>query len=143
MGNLLLFRKQQIPRSGRSALSEAEGPRNDSAFARNPGVKIQVVSSRDTTPAAQAIQLEILRTMSGEQRLLLAFEMSELARELAKAGIRRQHPEWSETRVTRELLKLAFYPAPLPAGFDGEGQTNLSKSTSAKTESALMSLPCG
>jgi hypothetical protein len=53
--------------------------------------------------------------MTGEQRLLLAFEMTEFARELAKAGIRREHPDWPETRVTRELLKRAFSPAPLPA----------------------------
>lgn len=70
----------------------------------------------DTTPAAQAVQLEILRAMSGEQRILLAFEMSEFARELAKEGIRRDHPEWPESRITRELLRLAFFPAPLPAG---------------------------
>jgi len=52
--------------------------------------------------------------MSGEQRLLLAFEMSMFARELASAGIRQEHPEWSETEVARELLRLAFLPAPLP-----------------------------
>ena len=69
----------------------------------------------DTNPAVQAIQLEILRGMSGEQRILLAFEMSLFARELAKEGIRREHPEWPEERVTRELLRLAFFPAPLPA----------------------------
>jgi hypothetical protein len=53
--------------------------------------------------------------MSGEQRLLLAFEMSLFVRELAKEGIRREHPEWPEERLTRELLRLAFLPAPLPA----------------------------
>ncbi|HEY7352054.1 MAG TPA: hypothetical protein VH596_04730 [Terriglobales bacterium] len=74
------------------------------------------MSRTDTTSAAEAIQFEILRTMSGEQRLLLAFEMTDFARELAKAGIRREHPEWLEARVTRELLRLAFFPAPLPTG---------------------------
>jgi hypothetical protein len=68
----------------------------------------------DTSPAAQALQLEIQRRMSGEQRMLLAFEMSLFARDLAKAGIRHEHPEWSEARVARELLRLAFFPAPLP-----------------------------
>jgi len=47
--------------------------------------------------------------------MLLAFEMSLFARDLAKAGIRHEHPEWSEARVARELLRLAFFPAPLPA----------------------------
>jgi hypothetical protein len=71
----------------------------------------------DTSPAAQTIQLEILRAMTGEQRLLLAFEMSLFARELARAGIQQEHPDWPEARVARELLRLAFLPEPLPAGF--------------------------
>lgn len=69
----------------------------------------------DTSPAAQAVQREILRAMSGEQRLLLAFEMSLFVRELATEGIRRNHPEWPEARVARELLRLAFFPATLPS----------------------------
>jgi len=54
--------------------------------------------------------------MSGEQRIFLAFEMSLFARELAKEGVRRDHPEWTEAQVARELLRQAFLPAPLPAG---------------------------
>jgi len=57
---------------------------------------IHPVPHTDTSPAAQAVQLELLRAMSGEQRILLAFEMSLFARELAKEGIRREHPEWPE-----------------------------------------------
>ena len=70
----------------------------------------------DTTPEAKAIQERILRNMTGEQRLLLAWDMSLFARELARAGIRKDHPDWSEAQVARELLRLAFLPAPLPAG---------------------------
>jgi hypothetical protein len=69
----------------------------------------------DTTPSAQAIQLQVQRAMSGEQRLLMAFEMSMFARELARERIRREQPEWPETRVARELIRLAFLPEPLPA----------------------------
>jgi len=69
----------------------------------------------DTTPSAQAIQLEVQRAMSGEQRLLMAFEMSMFARELASERIRCEHPEWPETQVARELIRLAFLPEPLPA----------------------------
>lgn len=69
----------------------------------------------DTSPAAQGVQLDILQAMSGEQRILLALEMSLFARELAKEGIQREHPEWPEARVARELLRLAFFPAPLPS----------------------------
>jgi hypothetical protein len=74
------------------------------------------VVTLDTSPAAQALQLKIQSAMSGEQRLRMAFEMSMFARELAKAGIRRDHPEWTEAQVARELLRLAFLPAPLPPG---------------------------
>lgn len=68
----------------------------------------------DTAPTAQAVQLDIQRSMSGEQRLLLAFEMSLFARELNRERIRREHPDWPETQLDRELLRLAFLPGPLP-----------------------------
>jgi len=74
------------------------------------------VATSDTSPAAEALPLKIQNAMSGEQRLLLALEMSLFARELAKAGIRRDHPEWTEAQVAHELLRLAFFPAPLPVG---------------------------
>ena len=76
---------------------------------------IFVVPITDTTPEAQARQLEILRAMSGEQRMTLAYEMSMFARDLAREGIRRDHPEWTEAQIARELLRRAFFPAPLPA----------------------------
>jgi hypothetical protein len=69
----------------------------------------------DTSPEARAKQDEILRAMSGEQRITLAYEMSMFARDLAREGIRRDHPEWAEAQIARELLRLAFLPAPLPA----------------------------
>jgi hypothetical protein len=75
------------------------------------------VSTTDTSPEAQEIQLQVQRSMTGEQRFLMAFEMSLFARELAKAGIRQEHPEWGDTQVARELLRLAFLPGPLPARF--------------------------
>lgn len=71
----------------------------------------------DTSPAAQALQLENYRAMTGEQRLLLAFEMSEFGRELNRARLRQEHPHWTEAEIERELLRLAFFPQPLPRGF--------------------------
>jgi hypothetical protein len=63
------------------------------------------------------MQLEIHRSMTGEQRLLLAFEMCEFGRELNRARLRQEHPEWTEQQIARELLRIAFFPHPLPAGF--------------------------
>ncbi|MGP0018451.1 MAG: hypothetical protein ACLPHP_07780 [Candidatus Sulfotelmatobacter sp.] len=73
------------------------------------------MSITDTSRAAQEVQLQVQRAMSGEQRLLLAFEMSLFARDLARERICLDHPEWEQAQVDRELLRLAFLPAPLPA----------------------------
>jgi acyl-ACP thioesterase len=69
----------------------------------------------DTSPEVEAMQLEIRRKMTGAQRLRLALEMSQFARELKKAGIRQDHPDWTERQVMVELFRLAFFPEPLPA----------------------------
>jgi hypothetical protein len=69
---------------------------------------------RDTTPEAAKVQTEILRGLTGEQRLRTAFEMSMLARELCLARLSHEHPEWTEAERRRELLRYAFSPGPLP-----------------------------
>ena len=71
----------------------------------------------DTTPEARAAQLKVHQAMSGEQRLLLAFEMSVFAREVAAAHLREQHPGWSEAEVSRELIRIAFLPDLPPPPF--------------------------
>ncbi|HEU0076594.1 MAG TPA: hypothetical protein VFQ76_03030 [Longimicrobiaceae bacterium] len=68
----------------------------------------------DTSPEAAEIQASIHRRMTGEERLRLAVEMSETARELALARLRAEHPDWSERELKRELLRYAFGSAPLP-----------------------------
>lgn len=70
----------------------------------------------DTSPQAQALQFKIQNAMTGEQRITLAYEMSMFARDLAREGIRRDNPDWTEAQIARELLRLAFLPATLPPG---------------------------
>ena len=70
---------------------------------------------RDTSLKVEAMQLEMLRSMTGGQRLLLGMEMSLFSREFMKAGIRRDHPDWTERQVLLEALRLAFLPQPLPS----------------------------
>jgi hypothetical protein len=79
-------------------------------------VLTSAVGFSDTSVAADQVQIEVLRKLSGERTFLIALEMSEFARELARGGIRDRHPEWSEQQVTRELIRLAFFPQepPLP-----------------------------
>ena len=52
--------------------------------------------------------------MTGEQRILLVLEMSLSARELAKAQIRHDHPEWEKWQVDLEWFKIVFSPEPVP-----------------------------
>ncbi|HWX54236.1 MAG TPA: hypothetical protein VN176_06555 [Verrucomicrobiae bacterium] len=68
----------------------------------------------DTSPEIAAMQIGIRRSLSDAQRLQIALDMSLFARELTKAGIRRDHPEWSEKQIMIEVFRLAFLPKPLP-----------------------------
>ena len=77
---------------------------------------IRSVALSDTSLEAREMQFRIWQSMSDERRSELAIKMTEFARELAKAGIRRDHPEWSERQITLELLRRALWPQPLPAG---------------------------
>jgi hypothetical protein len=36
--------------------------------------------------------------------MILAYEMSMFARELAREGIRRDHPDWSEAQIARGII---------------------------------------
>ena len=48
-------------------------------------------------------QIEILRAMTGEQRLRLAEQLYWSARKLKLAGLRAQHPDWTEEQLNAEL----------------------------------------
>jgi hypothetical protein len=63
--------------------------------------------------SALELQISKYRRMSGEQRLAIALSLHELACDLAREGIRRQHPAANEEeveRLLRERLKLARKP---------------------------------
>ena len=55
--------------------------------------------------AAQALekQIERYRQMTGEQRLKIALDLHELPCNVAREGIRRQHPSASEAEVEKLL----------------------------------------
>lgn len=63
-----------------------------------------------TAPTALEKQIERYRLMTGEQRLAIALELHELSCDIAREGIRRQHPDADAAEVERLLrhrLKLA------------------------------------
>jgi hypothetical protein len=53
--------------------------------------------------AALEKQIECYRRMSGEQRLAIALDLHEKSCEIAREGIRRQHPEANADEVERLL----------------------------------------
>ena len=61
-----------------------------------------------TSPEAAAIQDEIFRRMTPEQRVRLAIEMSESMRNVALAGLRSRRTELNEAELSRELLRVMY-----------------------------------
>lgn len=58
-----------------------------------------------TPEAALNQQIEGYRKMTGEQRLKIALDLRELACDVARAGIRHQHPHATEAEVDERLRK--------------------------------------
>jgi len=58
-----------------------------------------------TATAALEKQIELYRRMSGEQRLAVALGLHELSCNIAREGIRRQHPDTDDTEVERLLRR--------------------------------------
>ena len=56
-----------------------------------------------TAAAASDKQIECYRRMTGEQRLAIALDLHELSCEIAREGIRHQHPEADTAEVERLL----------------------------------------
>ena len=53
--------------------------------------------------AALEVQIARYRNMSGAQRVAIALELHEMACDIARAGIRRQHPELGKAEVEKQL----------------------------------------
>jgi len=60
----------------------------------------------DTSPDADAVQLEAYRRMGGPGRAQVMFRLSEMARRTTEAGIRRRHPEYDDGHVMLALARL-------------------------------------
>jgi len=53
-----------------------------------------------------AEQIAALRSMTGAQRLRMAERLYWSARKLKLAGLRFEHPNWSEERLNEELIQV-------------------------------------
>jgi hypothetical protein len=69
---------------------------------------------RDTTPEAWAVILAVLRRLTGAQKVAIAIEMSEFVRDLALAGLRREHPDWPDKEIRLALMRRWYAGCSLP-----------------------------
>ena len=60
----------------------------------------------DTSPDADAVQVEAYRRMGGAGRVQVMFRLTEMARRTSEAGIRKRHPEYDDPRVLLALARL-------------------------------------
>jgi len=66
------------------------------------------MGARDTSAEAAAIQQEAVRRLGPSGRFNVAAELTNMVRELARAGIRRRHPEYDADRVSKELARIIY-----------------------------------
>jgi hypothetical protein len=60
--------------------------------------------SSDTTPAAQQKQYELMRQLSPERKLSLAFALTDATRKLILADLRHRFPKAEENEIKRRFI---------------------------------------
>ena len=58
----------------------------------------------DTSPDANAIQVEAYRRMGGTGRAQVMFRLGEMARQTTAAGIRSRHPDYDDDQVRDDRI---------------------------------------
>jgi len=59
----------------------------------------------DTTLEAARKQFEFLRRLPPQKRALISFEISDNVRQNVIAGIKKLHPDFTDTQIKKELLR--------------------------------------
>ena len=62
----------------------------------------------DTSPDANAIQIEAYRRMGGTGRAQVMFRLAERARQTTAAGIRSRHPDYDDEQVLLAWARLLY-----------------------------------
>ena len=62
----------------------------------------------DTSPEADAAQIEAYRRMGGAGRVEVMFRLTRMARGGAEAGIRSRHADYDDERVKLALARLLY-----------------------------------
>jgi len=64
--------------------------------------------ANDTSPEAERVQIELLRAASPARRLALALSLSQTCSDLARAALRRAHPDDSEQEIRLRYAELHY-----------------------------------
>jgi len=62
----------------------------------------------DTSQDADAVQLDLWRSMSGQQRIQKVMSLSSRLRNMSFDAIRRRHPEYSKDQVRLKFIELTY-----------------------------------
>ena len=54
-------------------------------------------------------QKKVYLAMTPEQKLQVALDLYQSARELKAAGLRKQHPEWSTEQINQKVREIFLY----------------------------------
>jgi hypothetical protein len=76
--------------------------------------RLGAMTPLDTSQTANDTQLNILRKMTGIERLRIAIDLSELARNLAFTRIEKEHPGLSRPLLIRQFLRCILPEDRLP-----------------------------
>ena len=57
---------------------------------------------RPVVEVMDPMMVEVYRNKTTDQRLQIAFDMWDFAREMIQTNVRREHPEWTEEQVQQE-----------------------------------------
>jgi hypothetical protein len=67
-----------------------------------------VTTATDTSPEAQAFQLNIFRQMTPEGRLQAAMDLAQTSRQLLAQGVLQRHPEYSQEEARLAVIRLVL-----------------------------------
>lgn len=104
-------RQKAEGRGQRSEVSGGTGILASRQLLRPRGkVGVMRTQSRDTSPEAERVLIELLRQAPAWRRLQLADRMSSTVRNLSLAGLRARHPRANEAELRRRFADIHLGP---------------------------------
>ena len=82
---------------------------NEMQLERSAAKRDAESQDRGHVAAARAKQKELIKAMTPQQRLDIAFDMRRTAMELKKAYLEKTHPDWTEQQVQAEVRRIFLY----------------------------------